>query len=110
MTEHTPSSWPYSWEPFPTDEMTLTLLEAACNINPDTGHTELMRFLDMTAGPIKSVTVNGIEYETVEDALADNDEHDSAPVLDIERESGHEPHSQNSVIISLIAEIRRLRG
>jgi len=102
------AAWPYDWKAFPTDEMTLTLLEAACNINPDTEHTELMRFLDMTAGPIKSVTMNGIEYDSVEDALADH-EHETPPVLEIEREPGHEPHSEHTTIISLIWEIRRLR-
>ncbi len=101
-------AWPYDWEPFPTDEITLTLLESACNINPDTEHTELFRFLDMTAGPIKSVNMNGIEYESVEAALADH-EYDTTPILDIEREPGHEPHCPTSVIISLIAELRRLR-
>jgi hypothetical protein len=88
--------------------MTLTLLESACNINPDTGHTELVRFLEMTAGPVSSVSMYGIEYESVDAALADHD-YDSSPVLEIERKPGHEPHSENSVILSLIAEIRRLR-
>ena len=102
-------NWPYDWEPFPTDEMTLTLLESACNINPDTEHTELQRFLNMTGGPVKSVEMDGIEYPSVEAALADH-EHDEPPVLTIEVEPGDEPHSEHSVIISLIAEIRRLRG
>jgi len=103
------SHWPYDWKPFPTDEMTLTLLESACNINPDTEHTELQRFLEMTAGPIKSVEMNGIEYESEDAALADHDG-DLPPILTIEREPGDEPHSAHSVIISLIAEIRRLRA
>lgn len=102
------SAWPYEWTPFPTDEMSLTLLEAACNINEDTGHTELQRFLNMTAGPVKSVEMDGIEYDSVEAALADHD-YDTPPILTIEREPGHEPHTEHSVIISLIAEIRRLR-
>lgn len=89
--------------------MTLTLLESACNINPDTEHTELQRFLSMTAGPVKCVTMNGIEYESVDAALADHD-YDEPPVLEIEREPGDEPHSEHTVIVSLIAEIRRLRG
>ena len=108
MSASKPTSWLYSWEPFPTDEVTLTLLEAACNINPDTDHTELQRFLQMTAGPIKSVEMNGIEYESIEAALADHD-YGEIPTLTIEREPGHEPHSEHSVIISLITEIRRLR-
>lgn len=103
------AEWLYEWEPFPTDEMTLTLLESACNINPDTEHTELQRFLEMTAGPIKSVTMNGIEYESVEAALADHD-YDESPVIEIDREAGDRPHSEHTVIVSLIAEIRRLRG
>jgi hypothetical protein len=103
------SAWPYEWQSFPMDEMTLTLLEAACNINPDTGHTELFRFLDMTAGPIKSVSISGIEYESVDAALADY-EYDTPAVLEIEHELGGEPHSVNTVILSLVAEVRRLRG
>lgn len=102
------SDWPYEWEPFPTDEMTLTLLESACNINEDTGHTELMRFLDMTAGPIETVSMNGIEYDTVDEALADH-EYETPALLEIDRAPGDEPHSETSVILSLIAEIRRLR-
>lgn len=103
------SAWPYDWGPFPTDEMSLTLLEAACNINEDTGHTELLRFLYMTAGPIKTVSMGGIEYESAEAALADY-EYDTPAILEIDREPGDEPHSQTSVILSLIAEIRRLRA
>lgn len=102
------SDWPYDWESFPTDEMTLTLLESACNINPDTGHTELGRFLDMTSGPIKSVSMNGIEYDSEQEALAAH-EYETPAVLEIEVEPGDEPYAQTSVIISLIAEIRRLR-
>lgn len=98
------------WERFPTDEMNLTLLEAACNINEDTGHTELQRFLSMTGGPITAVTMNGIVYDSVDEALADVDDNYGPPILEIECAPGDEPHSEHTVIISLIEEIRRLRG
>lgn len=95
---------------FPLDETTLTLLAAACEINPDSGHTELMSFLEMTAGPITSVEMNGIEYESVEAALEDADPDDGAPILTINRAPGDEAHTEHTVILALIAEIRRLRS
>ena len=98
-----------TWERFPTDEMNLTLLEAACNINEDTGHTELQRFLSMTGGPITSVTMNGILYDSVDEALADVDDNYGPPMLEIECAPGDEPHSEHTVILSLIEEVRRQR-
>lgn len=97
----------HTWERFPTDEFSLALLEAACNVNPDSGHTELGRFLDLGT-VVKSVTMNGIVYDSVEEALADAED-DDAPILDVEHEEGSAPHSPHTVIISLIEEIRRLR-
>lgn len=99
-----------TWERFPTDEVSLTMLEAACNINPDTGHTELGRFLDMTGGDVVSVTIDGAEdvvFPDVETALEEWGFPDDPPVLYVERDKP--PHSEHTVIISLIEEIRRLR-
>lgn len=96
-----------TWERFPTDEVSLTMLEAACNINPDTGHTELRRFLDMTGGEVTSVTMNGIVYGSVEEALADAEEGYGPPILEVEHDKA--PHSEHTIIVSLIEEIRRLR-
>ena len=79
---------------FPTDETTLTLLEAACRINPDSGHTELQSFLDM-GSRVKSTTL----LEDIE-----------PPVYFVEHEPGFEPWSETQVIGALIAEIRRLRA
>lgn len=99
-----------TWARFPTDEVSLTMLEAACRINPDSGHSELQRFLNMTGGDVVSVTMNGIVYDSVDEALADVDENYGPPILEVEREPGKEPHSEHTVIISLIEEIRRLRS
>lgn len=97
------------WERFPTDEVSLTMLEAACNINPDTGHTELQRFLDMTGGDITGVTLDGVEevFPDVDSAL-EAWGFDDPPVLTVERDKA--PHSEHTVILSLIEEIRRHRG
>jgi len=96
---------------FPLDDTTLALLDAACQINPDSGHTELQRFLNMTAGPVVSVTneETGEDYPDLESALADHDGGDD-PTFFVERERGQEPHSEHTVIRALIAEILRLRA
>lgn len=90
-----------TWERFPTDEVSLTMLEAACGINEDTGHTELQRFLVMTGGPVTRVTneATGEVYP---------DEEDGPPVFFVEHDKP--PHSEHTVILSLIEEIRRLRA
>lgn len=79
---------------FPVDDTTLELLLAACRINPDSGHTELMTFLDF--GTVeKSRTL-------VEDG--------PTPIYEVEYEEGREPFSPHGVIVALVQEIQRLRG
>lgn len=97
------------WERFPTDEVSLTMLESACNINPDSGHTELQRFLDMTGGDITGVTLDGVEevFPDVASAL-EAWGFDDPPILTVERDKP--PHSEHTVIVSLIEEIRRGRA
>ena len=98
-----------TWERFPTDEVSLTMLEAACNINPDTGHTELRRFLDMTGGEVTGVTLDGVEGVFPDEASAlEAWGFDSPPILTVEHDKP--PHSEHTVIISLVEEIRRLRA
>lgn len=95
------------WERFPTDEVSLTMLAAACEINPDTGHTELGRFLEMTGGPVTSVTneATGDIFSSLDEAVEAWDE-EEPPVFYVEHDKP--PHSEHTVIISLIEEIRRL--
>lgn len=81
---------------FPTDETTLTLLIAACRINPDTEQTHLHDFLDMGAR-VKS-----------SDLISDED--DPVPVYMVEHEPGYEPFSETQVIITLAEEILRMRA
>lgn len=79
---------------FPTDETTLTLLVAACEINPDTGQTHLHDFLDMGTR-VKSVTQ--IEWS-------------EPPVFEVEHEEGFAPFSPQHVIITLARELLELRA
>lgn len=81
-------------EQFPTDETTLTLLEAACKMNPDSGQTHLQDFLNM-GSRVKEETQ--IEWS-------------DPPVYLIEYEEGYRPWSEHEVIVALIAEIRRFRS
>ena len=79
---------------FPTDETTLTLLIAACEINPDTGRTHLMDFLEMGAR---------VKAETLVD---DGD----PPTYFIEHEKGYEPFSPQQVIETLARELMEARA
>lgn len=81
---------------FPLDDATLVMLRAACQINPDSGHTELLSFLDMGAR-VKSVTDITDECDA------------GAPVYLVEHEEGFEPWSPEGVIPALVDEIFRLR-
>lgn len=85
---------------FPTDDTTLTLLIAACEINPDTGRSHLMDFLDMGAR-VKSETL-------VEDG--EGTWFGDAPVYIVEHEEGYEPFSPNEVIRTLARELMAARG
>lgn len=82
---------------FPTDETTLTLLIAACEINPDTGRTHLMDFLEMGAR-VKSET------------LVDGEEGESGAVYFVEHEEGYEPFSPHHVIKTLACELLAVRS
>jgi hypothetical protein len=84
---------------FPVDDTTLLLLDAACQINPDSGHTELMSFLDM-GSRVKSETLEN--PEEVEEG--------GVPIYLVEYEEGYEPFGEHDAIRALIAEIRRLRA
>lgn len=79
---------------FPTDETTLTLLIAACQINPDTGRTHLQDFLHMGTR-VKSETLIS--------------EVDGVPVYEVEHEKGYEPFSEQDVIVTLAEELLELR-
>lgn len=89
----------HDWTRYPTDEMSLRLLIAACSINEATGQTHLHDFLDM--GTV-------IESETLLSGDPDPDAGD-APVYFVEYAEGKAPHSPHSVIISLAEEILRLQ-
>lgn len=84
---------------FPVDDTTLLLLDAACQINPDNGQTNLMAFLDMGSRETSRTLEN---EEDVEDG--------DIPVYFVEHEVGYEPYSPHDVIRALIAEVLRLRG
>jgi hypothetical protein len=78
---------------FPTDDVTLLLLDAACQMNPDSGHTELTSFLEM-GSRVKSEAL-------LDDGLV--------PSYFVEHEEGYEPWSPHEVIRALVAEVQRLR-
>lgn len=82
---------------FPLDTATLVMLRSACEINPDSGHTELMSFLDM-GSVVKETTDISDEFDA------------GAPVYFVEYEDGREPWSEHAVISALVTEILRLRG
>jgi hypothetical protein len=82
-------------ETFPLDDVTLTLLRSSCQINPDSGHTELLTFLSM-GERVKSRTPIG-------DA-------EGTPIYEVEFEDGFEPWSVHSVIKALVDEVLRLRS
>jgi uncharacterized protein YehS (DUF1456 family) len=81
--------------PFPTDDATLVMLIAACEINPDTGQTHLHQFLDMG---------------TREKSRTQIDDMGGIPVFDVEYEEGYEPFSEHQVIRTLAGEILEMRG
>lgn len=83
---------------FPVDDTTLVLLDAACQMNPDSGHTELMTFLEM-GERIKSRTL-----------LSEEGGAGGYPIYEMEFEEGYEPYSPHDVIRALVAEIQRLRS
>ena len=84
---------------FPTDEVTLALLRAACSINDDTGRTHLQDFLDFGSQPIRSTLLNAGEVEA-----------GGVAIYEIEHAPGTEPFSEHGVIAALIDEIERLRA
>jgi hypothetical protein len=87
---------------FPLDDATLVMLAAACEINPDSGHTELHAFLDMGTR-IKTQTL-------VDEGDPDIGGMPGAPVYEVEYEAGFAPFSENDAIRALVAEIQRLRA
>ena len=97
-----------AWKRFPTDELSLSLLAEACRINEDTGRTHLQDFLHMGTR-VRSVESGGVTYGTVDEAL-EADMGDEPPILFVEHEPGFEPHSEHTVILSLIECIERLRA
>jgi hypothetical protein len=74
---------------FPTDEVTLTLLISACEINPDTGQTHLHDFLSM-----------GSRVKSVEQT-----QWSDPPVFEVEHEEGFAPFSPQQVIATLAQEL-----
>lgn len=84
---------------FPTDETTLTLLIAACNINPDTGRTHLMDFLNF--GSI----VKSEELLEGPDPMGGD-----VPTYFVEFEEGTSPFSPNQVIRTLAEELLEIRA
>jgi hypothetical protein len=80
--------------------MSLRMLISACRINPDTGRSHLMQFLEMGA-KVKS------EEDITEETFGDTD----APrVMFVEYEEGHAPYSEHHVIEVLANEILTMRG
>lgn len=95
---------------FPLDDATLVLLDAACRINPDSGHTELGTFLEMGTRVARVTNEEtGETYADMEAAQEDVDDGD-VPVFFVEHEPGYEPYSPQHVICCLVAEIQRLRA
>ena len=80
---------------FPLDDATLVMLRSACQINPDSGHTELQSFLDMGSRVKEKTDIS--EFDA------------GAPVYFVEYEEGFEPWSEHAVITALIDEVFRLR-
>jgi hypothetical protein len=87
---------------FPTDDATLVMLIAACEINPDTGRTHLFDFLDM-GSVIKSVE------DITEETFGEDDE-EGARVYFVEHEDGREPFSPHDVIRTLAQTILNMRA
>lgn len=79
---------------FPTDETTLTMLIAACEINPDTGRTHLQDFLQMGTQ----------EKSRVQTSYSD------PPVFEVEYEEGRAPFSEHQVISTLARELLACRA
>ena len=94
---------------YPVDDLNLRLLAEACRINEDTGQTHLGDFLEMGTR-VASVRneETGETFATMEEAVEAADE--DVPTFFVEYAPGHEPHSPQSVILSLVGEIERLRG
>lgn len=81
---------------FPTDDATLHLLIGACQINPDTGRTHLLDFLDF----------GSIEKSR---ELVDEGGCGGFPVYHVEFEEGTAPFSPNQVIQTLAEELMEAR-
>lgn len=85
---------------FPTDDTTLTMLIAACEINPDTGRTHLVDFLEMGARVKSCERTEGGAGTWFGDA----------PVYEVEYEEGAEPFSPHEVIRTLAQELMVARA
>lgn len=111
MALHLPGPWtvrPYleppvsdgpavSEQPFPLDDATLVMLASACEINPDTGRTHLLDFLDF-----------GSQVKTSTD-ISEEFGDDGPAVYLVEYEDGACPFSPHDAIKALVAEVQRLR-
>jgi len=75
---------------FPLDDVTLELLAASVQMNPDTGQTHLHDFLRMG---------EQVESET---PISDG-------VSEVVFKEGYEPWSEHDVILALVREVQRLR-
>lgn len=100
-----------NWPRFPTDEISLGLLAEACRINETTGSSHLQDFLIMAAR-VERVTneETGEQFASLDEAAGAADDEGGPPVFFVEYKEGQEPHSPQTVIISLVEEIERLRG
>lgn len=82
---------------FPTDPVTLAALDAACRCDNEDGRGHLFEFLEFGA-------------EVAERELLSDPDSQGAPIYEVTYKPGREPHSPQTVILSLIAEIERLRA
>jgi len=85
---------------FPTDDVTLTMLIAACEINEETGRTHLLDFLDMGT---RAQFAEDISHEVF-------GEEGGPPVYEVEYEEGYEPFSPTQVIATLARELMACRS
>ena len=91
-----PSCFIEAQQPFPLDDATLVMLASACEINPDTGRTHLMDFLDMGSRIAARELVSG-------------QDDDGSPVFEVTYEDGFAPFTAHDAIRALVKEIQRLR-
>jgi hypothetical protein len=102
-----------TWSRFPTDEMSLRGLIEACTGNDETGRTHLLEYLDMTAR-VKSVKneATGETFPDMDSALEASSvyDQDGAPIFFVEHEPGTEPHSPQTVIVSLAEALLALQA